>query len=48
VLEVAFDFDAGVRPGWQVLAAGLCAVALDAIRARWAPRRSRARTVAAE
>ena len=48
VLEVAFDFDAGVRPGWQVLAAGLCAVALDAIRARWAPRRSRARTVAAQ
>ena len=35
VLSVAFDFDAGIRPGWQVLAAGLAVVALDFVRARW-------------
>jgi sulfoxide reductase heme-binding subunit YedZ len=34
VLETVFDFDVGIRPGWQVLAAGLCVVALDFIRSR--------------
>ena len=46
VLDAAFDFSAGIRPGWQVLAAGLVVVAVNFIRAR----RSgvRARAVAAE
>ncbi len=35
VLDTIFDFDAGIRPGWQVLAAGLAVVALDFVRARW-------------
>jgi methionine sulfoxide reductase heme-binding subunit len=34
VLDTAFDFDAGIRPGWQVLAAGMAVVALDFVRAR--------------
>jgi sulfoxide reductase heme-binding subunit YedZ len=34
VLETVFDFDVGIRPGWQVLAAGLCVAALDFIRSR--------------
>ena len=46
-LSVAFDFGAGIRPGWQVLGAGLAVVALDFVRARW--NRHAARTpVAAE
>jgi methionine sulfoxide reductase heme-binding subunit len=48
VLETIFNFDAGIRPGWQVLAAGLAVAAIDAICAR---RRSRVvgrRPVAAE
>jgi sulfoxide reductase heme-binding subunit YedZ len=36
VLDTVFDFDAGIRPGWQVLAAGLAVVALDVVRARGA------------
>jgi sulfoxide reductase heme-binding subunit YedZ len=48
VLAAAFDFDAGVRPGWQVLAAGLAVVLLDITRARWNSRAARPRTVAAE
>lgn len=48
VLATAFDFDAGIRPGWQVLAAGLAVVALDFVRARWNSRPARPRTVAAE
>ena len=32
VLSVAFDFSAGIRPGWQVLAAGLVVVAIDFLR----------------
>jgi sulfoxide reductase heme-binding subunit YedZ len=32
VLETVFDFSIGVRPGWEVLAAGLGVVALDAVR----------------
>lgn len=35
VLEAAFDFDAGIRPGWQVLMAGLAVTVLDFIYARW-------------
>jgi sulfoxide reductase heme-binding subunit YedZ len=48
VLDAAFDFDAGIRPGWQVLAAGLAATALDFVRSRWNSRAARARAVAAE
>jgi len=48
VLGVAFDFSAGVRPGWEVLAAGLAVVALDFVRARGSARGARARAVAAE
>lgn len=46
VLDTVFDFDAGIRPGWQVLAAGLAVVLIDAVRARWNSRK--VRTVAAE
>jgi sulfoxide reductase heme-binding subunit YedZ len=46
VLDTAFDFDAGIRPGWQVLAAGLAVVLIDAVRARWNNRKLR--PVAAE
>jgi len=38
VLSVAFDFNAGIRPGWEVLAAGLAVVALDFIRGHWTAR----------
>ena len=48
VLDVAFDFSAGIRPGWQVLAAGLGVVAVDFVRARWNHRTARPRAVAAE
>ena len=48
VLGVAFNIDAGIRPGWQVLAAGLAVAALDFVRVRWNSRSARARTVAAE
>lgn len=49
VLSTVFDFDAGIRPGWQVLAAGLAVVVLDAVRARWNSRSERPRrAVAAE
>lgn len=48
VLDTVFDFDAGIRPGWQVLAAGLGVVTLGAIRARWTEKTGRARAVAAE
>jgi sulfoxide reductase heme-binding subunit YedZ len=37
VLQMAFDFDFetfDIRPGWLVLAAGLCVVLLDVVRAR--------------
>jgi sulfoxide reductase heme-binding subunit YedZ len=47
VLETAFDFDAGIRPGWQVLGAGFGVVAVDAVRARWV-RPARPQTAAAE
>jgi sulfoxide reductase heme-binding subunit YedZ len=48
VLETAFDFEVGVRPGWQVLAAGLVVVATDAVIARMRSRTPRAHEVAAE
>jgi sulfoxide reductase heme-binding subunit YedZ len=48
VLAVDFFFSAGIRPGWQVLGAGLCVVALDVVRSRWGKRPARARAVAAE
>lgn len=48
VLAVDFDFNAGIRPGWEVLGAGLLVVALDFVRARWGKRPTRARAVAAE
>ena len=48
VLATAFDFDAGIRPGWEVLAAGLAVAVLDFVRARWNRRVARPRPVAAE
>jgi len=48
VFEVAFDPDAGIRPGWEVLAAGLAVVALDFVRAHWNSRAARKGAVAAE
>ena len=49
VLDTVFDFAAGIRPGWQVLAAGLAVVAIDFVRARWnEPHGARSRAVAAE
>ncbi|MGH6725784.1 MAG: sulfite oxidase heme-binding subunit YedZ [Pseudolabrys sp.] len=48
VLDVVFDFDVGIRPGWEVLAAGLVVVALDFLRGRWSSRSPRVRTAAAE
>jgi sulfoxide reductase heme-binding subunit YedZ len=36
VLRTAFDFDLDlIRPGWLVLVAGLCVVAIDVLRAWW-------------
>ena len=48
VLDAAFDFNAGIRPGWQVLAVGLVVVVLDVVRSRWNSRPARQRPVAAE
>lgn len=48
VLDTVFDFEAGIRPGWQVLVAGLAVVMLDVMRARWNGRTARSRPVAAE
>lgn len=47
VLDTVFDFDVGIRPGWQVLAAGLCVVVVDLIRSR-AGKGRRTQTVTAE
>jgi sulfoxide reductase heme-binding subunit YedZ len=47
VLNTAFDFDVGIRPGWEVLGAGLVVVALDFVRARWGKRAPRQRAAAA-
>jgi hypothetical protein len=38
VLQTAFDVDLDtldIRPGWLVLGAGLCVVALDIVRTWW-------------
>jgi hypothetical protein len=48
VLDVAFDFSAGIRPGWEVLAAGFVVVAIDFVRARWPGRTPRVRPAPAE
>ena len=48
VLGTIFDFDAGIRPGWQVLAAGLAVTAVDAVMSRFRGRITRAPAVAAE
>ena len=48
VLDAAFDLDAGIRPGWQVLGAGLVLVVIDFVRARWNGRATQVRAVAAE
>ena len=48
VLGTIFDFDAGIRPGWQVLAAGLAVTAVDAVMSRFRGRTTRAPAVAAE
>jgi sulfoxide reductase heme-binding subunit YedZ len=48
VLATAFDFDLDmIRPGWLVLGAGLCVVALDLVRAWWRPARPVRRAAAA-
>jgi len=48
VLGTVFDFDVGIRPGWQVLAAGLMVVVVDVVMARVKDRGARVREVAAE
>ena len=48
VLGTIFDFAAGIRPGWEVLAAGIAVVVADAVMARWKDRVARPRAVAAE
>jgi sulfoxide reductase heme-binding subunit YedZ len=48
VLGTIFDFDAGIRPGWQVLAAGLAVTEVDAVMSRWKQRPARTPAVAAE
>lgn len=42
VLEAVFDFETGIRPGWQVLAAGIAVTMVDFVRARWYGRAARA------
>jgi sulfoxide reductase heme-binding subunit YedZ len=44
----AFDFSAGIRPGWEVLAAGLAVVVVDFVTGRLSNRAPRTRPVAAE
>jgi methionine sulfoxide reductase heme-binding subunit len=48
VLGTIFDFDAGIRPGWQVLAAGLAVTVVDAVMSLWKQRPARTPAVAAE
>jgi methionine sulfoxide reductase heme-binding subunit len=48
VLGTVFDFDVGIRPGWQAFAAGLIVVAIDAVMVRVKDRGARVREVAAE
>ena len=47
VLGVAFNFSAGIRPGWEVLAAGLMVVAVDMVAGRLFDRAVRPRPAAA-
>jgi sulfoxide reductase heme-binding subunit YedZ len=47
VLESIFDVGAGIRPGWQVLAAGLAVVAIDVVRGWQHPRSRKPRQKAA-
>jgi sulfoxide reductase heme-binding subunit YedZ len=48
VLGMAFDFDIDtIRPGWLVLGAGLCVVALGVVRSWWRKPRARAGTPSA-
>ena len=48
VLGMAFDFDLDtIRPGWLVLGAGLCVVALGVVRSWWRKPRTRAGRAAA-
>jgi sulfoxide reductase heme-binding subunit YedZ len=48
VLDAAFNIRAGIRPGWEVLGAGLAVVALDFVRGHRRKPSPRARAVAAE
>jgi sulfoxide reductase heme-binding subunit YedZ len=48
VLGMIFDFGIGIRPGWQVLGAGVTVVVIDAVMGRWKVRSVRTRAVAAE
>jgi sulfoxide reductase heme-binding subunit YedZ len=48
ILQAAFNIRAGIRPGWEVLAAGLVVVAIDVVRGQWAKREPRAHAAAAE
>ncbi len=41
VLDAAFDFGAGIRPCWEVLAAGVAVTIVDFARARWNNRTAR-------
>lgn len=45
VLADAFDIEAGIRPGWQVLAAGIAVVVIDVVRSRWNGRAAGARAL---
>jgi sulfoxide reductase heme-binding subunit YedZ len=47
VLDVVFGVSAGIRPGWQVLAAGLVVVAIDFVRGCWAKHSPRPRAASA-
>jgi sulfoxide reductase heme-binding subunit YedZ len=48
VLDTAFDFDIGVRPGWKVLAGGLAVAGINAALARWKTAGTSSRTVGAK
>jgi methionine sulfoxide reductase heme-binding subunit len=48
VINTIFDFGAGIRPGWQVLAGGVAVAIIDAVLARWKGRSLRIRPTAAE
>ncbi len=48
VLQTAFDIEAGIRPGWQVLAAGLMVVVADIVMAHLKGRIAKSRPAPAE